>query len=160
MGLWSDTENLRAEALPALVEVHFANREMKEATVRVGETANEVTTVFVPDRCLESGSETRAWVYVISNDGEPGKTVRTIHMPIAARTKPQGYENRPIGQEQYTKALAKIGDMYEEVTKKMALLEIDTSAELEPTQKPFDNKKVNTYQGYYRRNGKSQGCSG
>lgn len=134
--------------LPALVEVHFANREMKEATVRIGETLNDVTTVFIPDGCLEHASETRAWVYIISNEGETGETVKTIHMPVVARTKPQGYDSRPIDQEQYNKALADISRIYDEVVNNMALLEIDTSEELEEMKKPFDDTKISKYQGW------------
>lgn len=79
--------------LPAMIEVHFACLNMAEAHVRIGTTADGVTTVAIPDGCLEHDTPLRAWVYVV--DTTSGRTERTIHLPIQARTKPQGADSRP-----------------------------------------------------------------
>lgn len=94
-------------ALPALIEVHFACLNMTEATVRIGTTADGVTTVAIPDSCLEHDTPLRAWVYVV--DTTSGKTERTIMLPIEARTKPQGADSRPpFAVDEYAEALDQI----------------------------------------------------
>lgn len=98
---------IRGLALPALIEVHFACLEMEEATVRIGTTADGVTTVAIPDSCLEHDTPLRAWVYVI--DTVSGRTEKTIMLPIEARTKPQGAESRPpFSVDEYAEALEQI----------------------------------------------------
>lgn len=94
-------------ALPAMIEVHFACLNMTEATVRIGTTADGVTTVAIPDSCLEHDTPLRAWVYVI--DTTSGKTERTIMLPIEARTKPQGADSRPpFAVDEYAEAFEQI----------------------------------------------------
>lgn len=94
-------------ALPALIEVHFACLNMTEAIPRIGTTADGVTTVAIPDSCLEQDTPLRAWVYVV--DTTSGKTERTIHLPIKARTKPQGAESRqPFEADEYAEAIEQI----------------------------------------------------
>ena len=80
-------------ALPAMIEVHFACLNMTEAHVRVGSTVDGVTTVAIPDGCLEHDTPLRAWVYVV--DTASGRTEKTIMLPIEARTMPQGADSRP-----------------------------------------------------------------
>jgi hypothetical protein len=94
-------------ALPAMIEVHFACLNMTEAIPRIGTTADGVTTVAIPDGCLEHDTPLRAWVYVV--DTASGKTERTIHLPIQARTKPQGAESRPpFAVDEYKETLEQI----------------------------------------------------
>jgi hypothetical protein len=94
-------------ALPTLIEVHFACLEMEEAVVRIGTTTDGVTTVAIPDGCLEHDTPLRAWVYVV--DTTSGKTERTIHLPIMARTKPQGADSRqPFEADEYAAAMEQI----------------------------------------------------
>lgn len=96
-------------ALPAMIEVHFACLNMEEAPVRIGTTADGVTTVAIPDGCLEHDTPLRAWVYVV--DTASGKTERTIHLPIQARTKPQGADSRqPFVVDEYAEALEQINN--------------------------------------------------
>ena len=93
--------------LPAMIEVHFACLNMTEAHVRIGTTADGVTTVAIPDGCLEHDTPLRAWVYVV--DATSGKTERTIMLPIQARTKPQGAESRqPFEGDEYAAAIEQI----------------------------------------------------
>lgn len=94
-------------ALPALIEVHFACLEMAEAPVRIGTTVDGVTTVAIPDSCLEHDTPLRAWVYVI--DTVSGRTEKTIMLPITARTKPQGADSRqPFVADEYKEAIDQI----------------------------------------------------
>lgn len=93
--------------LPAMIEVHFACLNMQEAHVRIGTTTDGVTTVAIPDGCLEHDTPLRAWVYVV--DATSGRTEKTIMLPIAARTKPQGAESRqPFVVDEYAEALEQI----------------------------------------------------
>jgi hypothetical protein len=99
-------------ALPAMIEVHFACLNMTEAVVRIGTTADGVTTVAIPDGCLEHDTPLRAWVYVV--DTASGRTERTIHLPIQARTKPQGAESRPpFAVDEYAEAFEQINKTVE-----------------------------------------------
>lgn len=94
-------------ALPALIEVHFACLNMTEAVVRIGTTADGVTTVAIPDGCLEQDTPLRAWVYVV--DTASGRTEKTIMLPIQARTRPQGADSRqPFEVDEYAEALQQI----------------------------------------------------
>ena len=93
--------------LPAMIEVHFACLNMAEAHVRIGTTADGVTTVAIPDGCLEHDTPLRAWVYVV--DATSGRTEKTIMLPIQARTKPQGAESRPpFVVDEYKEAIESI----------------------------------------------------
>ena len=93
--------------LPAMIEVHFACLNMQEAHVRIGTTADGVTTVAIPDGCLEHDTPLRAWVYVV--DTTSGRTEKTIMLPITARTKPQGADSRPpFVVDEYAAALEQI----------------------------------------------------
>lgn len=96
-------------ALPALIEVHFACLNMTEAVPRVGTTVDGVTTVAIPDGCLEHDTPLRAWVYVV--DTTSGRTEKTIMLPIQARTKPQGADSRqPFAVDEYAEALETINE--------------------------------------------------
>ena len=96
-------------ALPAMIEVHFACLNMTEAVPRIGTTVDGVTTVAIPDGCLEHDTPLRAWVYVV--DTASGKTERTIHLPIQARTKPQGADSRPpFAVDEYKETLEQINN--------------------------------------------------
>lgn len=95
--------------LPAMIEVHFACLNMTEAHVRIGTTADGVTTVAIPDGCLEHNTTLRAWVYVV--DTTSGRTERTIMLPIQERTRPQGADSRPpFAVDEYAAALEQINN--------------------------------------------------
>ena len=94
-------------ALPTMIEVHFACLNMTEAIVRIGTTSGGVTTVAIPDGCLEQDTPLRAWVYVL--DESSGRTERTIVLPIEKRTKPQGADSRqPFEADEYAETIAEI----------------------------------------------------
>ena len=83
-----------AELGSEIMEVHFACRGMSEAIVRSCSFSNGVGTVTIPDQCLEQAEPITAWVYSIS--GTQGHTVKTITLPIIARTRPSVSRDVPM----------------------------------------------------------------
>lgn len=99
-----------------IVEVHFACPSMSEAVVRSCSFTNGVGTVTIPDTCLEQTNTITAWVYRIS--GTQGHTLKTITMPITARTRPAG--SRDIPQEisnKYTELLTELNEVIDSLEK-------------------------------------------
>ena len=93
---WDYGQVLEIESadLPAVVEVHFACPSMTEAIVRSCSVTNGVGTVTIPDACLEQSATITAWVYEI--DGTQGRTIKTITLPITARTRPNISQDIPV----------------------------------------------------------------
>ena len=92
-----------------IMEVHFASTGMNEAIVRSCSFAVGIGTVTIPDQCLEQASPITAWIYSVS--GTQGHTVKTITLPITARTRPS--TSREVPQEYlnlYGEALAEINE--------------------------------------------------
>lgn len=92
-----------------LMEVHFACGNMTEAIVRPCSFSNGVGTVTIPDQCLEQTSLVSAWLYKI--EGAQGHTIKTIQLPITARTRPS--IARDIPQEfvnRYTELITEINE--------------------------------------------------
>lgn len=92
-----------------IMEVHFACHGMTEAIVRPCTFANGVGTVTIPDRCLEQASNITAWVYKIN--GTQGHTVKTITLPVVARTRPSKTQDVPNEYiNKYAEALTEINE--------------------------------------------------
>lgn len=106
---------IKAEDLPALIEVHFACAGMDEAVVRPCEVVNGEGTVTIPDRCLEQTSPVYAWIYEI--DGTTGTTTKTILLNIIARARPQtGEGDIPIEiADKYTEAVTAMNEAVEQL---------------------------------------------
>ena len=105
---------IHAENLPAIVEVHFASIGMEEAVVRACEVINGVAIATIPDRCLEQTAPVHAWLYVIEDTS--GATVRTVTMPVVARTKPQPGASVPDEiSDRYTEALAAMDALFDKL---------------------------------------------
>lgn len=93
--------------LPTVIEVHFACRGMTEAVAYACAVQNGVITVPVPNSCLEQTTPITAWIYVC--DGACSKTVRTITIPITARTKPPEHESIPDNiSNRYTEVITQM----------------------------------------------------
>lgn len=74
--------------LPTSVEIHFAvSGSSEDAKVRVGTTADGITTVPIPDSVLEQPKDIMAYIYL--TDENSGKTVNTIRIKNSARPKPE-----------------------------------------------------------------------
>ena len=93
--------------LPTVIEVHFACQGMTEAIAYACGVKNGVITVPVPNGCLKQTTPITAWIYVY--EGDCSKTVRTIIIPVTARTKPPEHEDIPDN----------VGDRYTEVITQM-----------------------------------------
>lgn len=101
--------DIHAPDLPALVEVHFACPGMEEAIVRVSSAVGGVTTVAIPDRCLEQSSPITAWVYEVGETS--GQTIKTLTLNIKARTRPQAEGTiDPETSDKYTEAVGAMND--------------------------------------------------
>ncbi len=99
-----------------IVEVHFACTNMSEAIVRPCSFSNGIGTVTIPDQCLEQASTITAWVYKIV--GTEGHTVKTITLPITARTRPS--VARDIPQEvsnRYTELITEVNEAVDDLEK-------------------------------------------
>ena len=109
---WDYGQTLEIESLdlPALIEVHFACPDMKEAIVRVCSVTNGVTTVAIPNRCLEQANTITAWVYEIN--GNTGHTTKTIQIPVIARMRPGRSEEIPQDvSDKYTELIAEVNEV-------------------------------------------------
>lgn len=101
--------DIHAPDLPALVEVHFACPGMDEAIVRVSSAVGGVTTVAIPDRCLEQSSPITAWVYEVGETS--GQTIKTLTLNIKARTRPQAEGTiDPETSDKYTEAVGAMNE--------------------------------------------------
>lgn len=108
---------ISAEALPAVVEVHFACTGMDTAVVRNCAVVGGKLTASVPDICLEQTTPIVAWVYAVGETS--GETVLTVKMPIIARAQPQLAATPPeeVG-DKYTEAVAAMSTLVDEYEKR------------------------------------------
>ena len=98
-----------AELGSEIMEVHFACSGMQEAAVRSCIFSNGVGTVTIPDQCLEQASTIMAWVYSISDT--QGHTVKTITLPVIARTRPSASREVPAEYvDKYAEALTAVNE--------------------------------------------------
>ena len=119
---WDYGQVLEIESLDIgseVVEVHFACANMTEAIVRPCSFSNGVGTVVIPDQCLEQTTPVTAWVYrietiydavgmVVSTEG---RTIKTITLPITARTRPSIAREIPqVFSDKYTELIAEINE--------------------------------------------------
>ena len=83
------------EGLGSDAEVHFDCGEGSEALVKVGrfDPAEQTLTVEIPNLFFEQANENgaRAWVYIPTDGGDFGYTVKTVYIPIKDRLKPDNY---------------------------------------------------------------------
>ncbi len=98
-----------AELGSELMEVHFACSGMTEAIVRSCSFSVGIGTVTIPDKCLEQANVITAWIYSIS--GTQGHTVKTIILPVTARTRPSATRDVPAEHvDKYAEAITEIND--------------------------------------------------
>ncbi len=102
-----------------VVEVHFACANMTEAIVRPCSFSNGVGTVVIPDQCLEQTTPVTAWVYRIETIYDAagmvvsveGRTIKTITLPITARTRPSIAREIPqVFSDKYTELISEINE--------------------------------------------------
>ena len=71
------------------IEVHFSDGRMNALRV-IGEVQDGEITVRIPDILLQTGRDLTAYIY-LTNSGE-GRTIRTVHLKVQPRAKPEDYE--------------------------------------------------------------------
>lgn len=88
---WDYGQYMRIEGLdlPDVTEIHF--EKGGESQTALGDTADGVCTVEIPDVLLETAGRITAYVYLHTglHDGE---TEYQIRIPVRARARPQEYE--------------------------------------------------------------------
>lgn len=105
---------IHADDLPALIEVHFACADMHDAVVRVCSVIDGKAEAAIPDHCLEQTSPILAWIYLVGET--TGATVKTIILPVVARTQPQPSPTLPEDiSDKYTEAVAAMTELVEAV---------------------------------------------
>ena len=98
-----------------IVEVHFACTGMSEAIVRPCTFVSGIGTVIIPDRCLEQTSPITAWIYKV--DSKQGHTIKTITLPLTARTRPGKVHDIPPSY------IDKYADLIQEVNETVNAME-------------------------------------
>lgn len=114
---WDYGQQLEIECpnLPAVIEVHFACPGMTEAAVRPCVAVDGVAVVTIPDKCLEQTSPITAWVFEITET--QGTTLKTITIPIEARTKPGTRGDVPEDfVDQYEALIAEVNEAVARLT--------------------------------------------
>ena len=92
-----------------LVEVHFACPSMNEAIVRPCTFVSGIGTVIIPDRCLEQTSPITAWIYKV--DSKQGHTIKTITLPLTARTRPgKAHDIPPAYVDKYADLIQEVNE--------------------------------------------------
>lgn len=76
-------------SLPAEFQVHFGHKRNDVAYVVAATATDGVATVAIPNVVLQQSSPVKAWIYLVGVG--TGETVKTINLPIIARTKPSDY---------------------------------------------------------------------
>lgn len=98
-----------------IVEVHFACANMAEAIVRTCTFSNGIGTVKIPDECLEQTSAVTSWICKV--DSTQRHTIKTIVLPLTARTRPSNIRDIP------TDYVDVYGQLIEEVNEAINALE-------------------------------------
>ena len=109
---WNYGQQLQIEAsdLPALFEVHFAHPGIKDAIVRTCAAINGVSTVAIPDVCLEQSRTIQAWIYEINEAA--GKTTKTIRLNVIKRVRPAVGGDIPVQKiDKYTEAVTAMNEL-------------------------------------------------
>lgn len=114
---WDYGQVLEIESsdLPAVFEIHFACQGMNEAIVRSCSAVGGIGSVVIPDRCLEQSNQILAWVYAIQ--GAAGTTIKTITIPIVARTRPSRGDEIPSEiSDVYTELVSEVNKAVDDLT--------------------------------------------
>ncbi len=84
--------------LPAVVQVHFVNKLLESAIIYIAyKQDGGYSEVNIPNSLLEQKEDIYAYIYL--SDEYEGKTVKTIRIPVTARTKPADFISEPDATE-------------------------------------------------------------
>ena len=87
--------------LPAAYEVHFGNRGSDTSVTAIGDADG----VSIPDACLTSGEDIRAWLYLHTGESD-GETECTFMIPVMERASITQETPTPVQQDVITQAIA------------------------------------------------------
>lgn len=111
---WGRQLEIHDASLPAVVEVHFACQGMTDAVVRSCAVVDGVTTAAIPDVCIAQTTPIVAWVVEVGETSS--ETIRTITLPIIARTRPEPSATIPTSiSDRYTEAVAAMNTAVEQI---------------------------------------------
>ena len=77
------------DSLPESFCVHYSVKGKREADVVEATAENGVAVVNIPNAILQQDKDAVAWIYV--GDDKTAETIKTIHLPIERRAKPNDY---------------------------------------------------------------------
>ena len=114
---YGQTLMVQASDLPAVAEVHFANKLHETAVVRAAVMNTDLTsmTVAIPDELLEDPYDITAYVYYCG--AGYANTAKIIHLPISRRAKPSSVFDpvTPSEQTQFENMMTQINNVVGEI---------------------------------------------
>ena len=92
---WDINRTLKISGLNVtnIPEIHFTNKVSKVAIAVDVSMANGVINAYIPNSILRQGYDIIAYVYV--SEGTTHKTIKTVIIPLNARSKPSDYVDTP-----------------------------------------------------------------
>lgn len=92
---WDYGRKLRISGLdlPLAVQVHFCDKSCDKAIIHIAYKHDDYWEVPIPNALLQNSYGIQAYIYL--TDEASGKTTKTIHIPITARTKPADFISEP-----------------------------------------------------------------
>ena len=114
---YGQTLTIQAGDIPAVAEVHFANKLHETAIVRAATMNTDLTsmTVAIPDELLEDPYDITAYVYYCGTGC--ANTAKIIHLPINRRAKPSSVFDpvTPSEQTQFENMMTQINSVVETI---------------------------------------------
>ena len=74
--------------LPNHTEVHFAIDGEETAITRVSTVSHGILVVDVPFKCLQFAKKITAYIYIVNEDADGGKTIKQVTFTPRGRAKP------------------------------------------------------------------------
>ena len=104
--------------LPAVTEVHFMQSGMAKTVL--GQTADDVCQVPIPNAMLQRSSQITAFLYLHTGE-DSGETEYQIRLPVKPRARPESYdEDDPEIQQEYT-ALVQATELLNQTTEQVVI---------------------------------------
>lgn len=72
-------------------EMHFAKDAYQEALIVRAKISEDTMIAKIPDKLLKKSGRITVYIYTATKD--EGKTIRTIHLPVKARERPEDYDS-------------------------------------------------------------------
>lgn len=72
-------------------EMHFAKSDYQEALIVRAAISEDTMSAKIPDKLLKKSGKITVYIYIATKD--EGKTIRTIHLPVKPRERPEDYDS-------------------------------------------------------------------